>query len=101
MGISIPGRSELEIIAELDTPCPQEQNYLVENNLNHNVIVARAVVQPAGHQTVLCLLNPNNKSIRLCNEMKLAKLEPLPINVCLNVHVYMQINIMVPIIDDR
>ena len=77
MGISIPERSELEIIAELDTPCPQEQNYLVENNLNHN-IVARAVVQPAGHQTVLRLLNPNNESIRLYKGMKLAKLEPLP-----------------------
>ena len=78
MGISISGQSELEVIAKLDTLCPQEQNYLVENNLNHNVIVARAVVQPAGHQTVLHLLNPNNKSIRLCKGMKLAKLEPLP-----------------------
>ena len=78
MSISILERSELEIIAELDTPCPQEQNYLVENNLNHNIIVARAVVQPAGHQTVLRLLNPNNESIRLYKGMKLAKLEPLP-----------------------
>ena len=78
MSISIPERSELEIIAELDTPSPQEQNYLVENSLNHNIIVARAVVQPAGHQTVLRLLNPNNESNRLYKEKKLAKLEPLP-----------------------
>lgn len=79
--ITIPEYSEVEVFANLVNTCVVSgQDYLVEDNLNCRIMVARAIVQPksTGNSIVLRLLNPSREQVQLHKGTNLARLEPIP-----------------------
>ena len=68
----------MKVLASLNQVCSGHYEYLVENHLQGDVVVARALVQPLNQQSVLRLLNSTSVPIKLYKGTKLAKLESIP-----------------------
>ena len=65
----------MKVLASLNQVCSGHYEYLVENHLQGDVVVARALVQPLNQQSVLRLLNLTSVPVKLYKGTKLAKLE--------------------------